>query len=273
MTEAITEETTQSATETLMELRRADFAWPDEPSLLHGLSLTIAAGERIVLLGANGCGKSTVLKLLNGLIEPTRGEVFWRGNPITRAQLQRGGKARAFRRSCVLLFQHPEAMLFNPTVREELAYGPRQLGLDAIDQRVARWSSQLNLEALLDKAPFTLSGGQKQKVALASLLTLDPELLLLDEPSTSLDPLTVGWLTDLLRHSGKTIVVATHNLSLAAEIGDRSIILGEDGHILFDGPVQRALTDSLLLERARLARRPLARWDMAVSAPTAAGAR
>ncbi len=239
----------------MIELREISFAWPGEPALLSGLSFIVQPGEKLVLLGPNGCGKSTLLKLLNGLVEPTAGQVLWRGEPLTRAYLRRPGVARAFRRACVLLFQHPEAMLFNPTVREELAYGPRQLDLDDTDQRVVRWARQLGLEPLLDKAPFLLSGGQKQKVALASLLALDPEWLLLDEPSASLDPATVGWLIDLLIHSGKTLVVATHNLSLAAELGQRCIVMGNGGGVLFDGPIQSALTDLPLLEKAGLAHR------------------
>jgi cobalt/nickel transport system ATP-binding protein len=239
----------------MIELRDVGFAWPGEPPLLQDMNLTIAEGEKFVLLGANGCGKSTLLKLLNGLIEPTTGEIRWRGNSLTREHLKKAGHARAFRSACVLLFQHPEAMLFNPTVREELAYGPRQLGLTDIDERIAFWSRQLKLEALLEKAPFLLSGGQKQKVALASLLTLDPQLLLLDEPSASLDPATVGWLIDMLRGSGKTLVVATHNLSLAAELGERAVVLGQDGRIMLDGPIRDALSDMPLLERAGLAHR------------------
>lgn len=239
----------------MIELRNLCFAWPDEPPLLNDLSLSIAAGEKVVLLGANGCGKSTLLKLLNGLVEPTSGEFFWHGQSLTRRFLKQAGNGPAFRRACVLLFQHPESMLFNPTVREELAYGPRQLGLGDIDSRIARWSGQLRLDELLDKAPFLLSGGQKQKVALASLLTLDPDLMLLDEPSASLDPATVGWLIDMLLHSGKTLVVATHNLSLAAELGERAVVLGQNGRILFDGPLASALGDMPLLEAAGLAHR------------------
>lgn len=239
----------------MIELRDVAFAWPHEPTLLRDLSLRIAEGEQVVLLGANGCGKSTLLKMLNGLVEPTAGEVRWRRSLLDRAYLKKPGNARAFRRACVLLFQHPEAMLFNPTVREELAYGPRQLGLEDIDERIAHWSRQLRLDALLDRAPFLLSGGQKQKVALASLLILDPEVLLLDEPSASLDPATVGWLIDTLICSRKTLMVATHNLSLASELGERCVVLGEDGRILFDGSTQVALADIPLLERAGLAHR------------------
>ena len=239
----------------MIELRDVSFAWPEHPPLLRNLNLSIASGEKVVLLGANGCGKSTLLRLLNGLLEPSFGEILWQGRALTRTYLREGGNGPAFRRACVLLFQHPEAMLFNPSVRDELAYGPRQLGLADVEMRVARWSRQLGLDGLLDKPPFLLSGGQKQKVALASLLTLDPELLLLDEPSASLDPATVGWLIDMLLHSGKTLVVATHNLSLAGELGERAIILGQNGAVLFDGPMSAAMQDMALLEAAGLAHR------------------
>lgn len=245
----------------MIEFCQVGFAWPDEPPLLSNLSFEIREGEKVVLLGANGCGKSTLLTLMNGLVEPNAGEVRWWGAALTRAYLRSEGNARAFRRACALLFQHPEAMLFNPTVREELAYGPQQLGLPDVAARVQHWSTVFRLEALLDKAPFQLSGGQKQKVALASLLVLDPDLLLLDEPSASLDPATVGKLIDLLRHSRKTLVVATHNLSLAGELGERCLVLGQGGEILFDGPVRAALADLPLLERAGLAHRHVHEHD------------
>lgn len=237
----------------MIELYNISFGWPDEPCLLERFSLTVRPGEKVILLGANGCGKSTLLKLMNGLIEPAAGDIRWRGEKLTRAWLRRN--AAAFRRACVLLFQHPEAMLFNPTVREELAYGLKQLGAGDIDSAVAKWARELSIESVLDKAPFLLSGGQKQKVALASLFVLDPELLLLDEPSSSLDPATIGKLIDLLRGSGRTLVVATHNLSLAAELGERAVVLGAQGRILFDGPVAQALADMPLLEQAGLAHR------------------
>lgn len=239
----------------MIELNDVTFAWPEEIPILNKLTFAVKPEEKIVVLGANGCGKSTLLKLLNGLIEPTEGSIYWQGDRLTRQYLK--GHSRYFRQNCVLLFQHPEAMLFNPTVREELSYGPRQLGLTDIDTRIAYWSEQLQLTALLDKAPFLLSGGQKQKVALACLLMLDPSLLLLDEPSASLDPATVGWLIDTLAHSKKTLIIATHNLSLAAELGERCIVLGANGAILFDGLIQSALADLPLLEQAGLAHRHL----------------
>jgi cobalt/nickel transport system ATP-binding protein len=242
----------------MIELDKLGYRWPDADSRLEDISLKIKPGEKVVLLGANGCGKSTLLKLMNGLIFADRGELRWKGEVLTKTQLKQRDFARSFRRENVLLFQSPEAMLFNPTVRDEIAYSLRQLGqgdANDIEATVAHWAAELGLSNVLRQAPFNLSGGQKQKVALACLLALDPQLLLLDEPSASLDPATVGWLVDTLVHSDKTIVVSTHNLSVAAELGQRGIVLDQSGKILFDGSVRQALGDIALLERAGLAHR------------------
>jgi cobalt/nickel transport system ATP-binding protein len=245
----------------MIELAGVTFRWPDGEPVLQNFSVTIASGEKIVLLGANGCGKSTLLKLMNGLVFAEAGEVRWQGEVVDRMRLRQREFARRFRRDCVLLFQHPEAMLFNPTVRDEIAYGPRQLGLPDVDERVARWAEELKIAPHLDKAPFLLSGGEKQKVALACLLALDPQLLLLDEPGASLDPATVGWLVDTLVHSDRTVVVSTHNLSMAAELGSRCLVMGAGGELLFDGPMRMALSGMNLLERAGLAHRHRHRHD------------
>jgi cobalt/nickel transport system ATP-binding protein len=239
----------------MIELQDVSFGWPDGPTVLDKLSLKIAPGEKLVLLGANGCGKSTLLKLMNGLVFPGSGTVRWNGEALTPAQLRQRDFARRFRSECVLLFQHPEAMLFNPTVREEIAYTLKKLGRADIEDKVVHWAAELRIDPLLDKAPFALSGGEKQKVALAALLALDPQLLLLDEPGASLDPATVGWLVDTLVHSERTVVASTHSLSLAAELGSRCIVLGKRGEMLFDGPVRMALTGMALLEKAGLAHR------------------
>lgn len=236
----------------MLELDRVRFGWDADKPVIDGLSLKIRAGDKVVILGANGCGKSTLLKLMNGLATPQSGSVTYRNA---------APKGRSFRQECALLFQHPEAMLFNPTVREEIAYGPRQLEFADTDARIARWATELQLTALLDQPPFLLSGGEKQKVALASLLAVEPQLLLLDEPSASLDPATVGWLIDTLLDSNMTVVAATHNLSLAAELGSRCLVLGSGGRLLYDGPVAAALGNLALLEEARLAHRHKHRHD------------
>lgn len=236
----------------MIELRQVSVGWADSPPVLQSLSLALQPGEKVVLLGPNGCGKSTLLSVLNGLLEPLSGDVYWYGRRLDRQFLRQPDQGKAFRRQCVLLFQHPEAMLFNPSVREELAYGPRQLGLAGIDERIAYWAGELGLEALLDKPPFLLSGGQKQKVALACLLVLEPQWLLLDEPSASLDPATIGWLTRFLAGSSQTVVLATHNLTLAASIGKRGIVLDGNGCLLCDGPLTAILSDQALLGEAGL---------------------
>lgn len=239
----------------MLELDHIHFAWPDGRKLLNDLSICIAPGEKVVLLGANGCGKSSLLQLINGLLTPDQGEIRYQGQPVSPAHLGDRARARDFRRACVLLFQHPEAMLFNPTLRDELAYGLRHLDATTRDARIAHWSTALHLADRLDAAPWTLSGGEKQKLLLACLLAMAPTLLLLDEPAASLDPATVGWLIDTLMDSPATVLISTHNLSMAAELGSRALILGSDGRWLYDGPVHAALADLPLLETAGLAHR------------------
>lgn len=230
----------------MLELDRVTFGWSEDQPVIEELSLKIREGDRVVILGANGCGKSTLLKLMNGLATPHSGSIAYRGAAPA---------GRAFRAECALLFQHPEAMLFNPTVKDEIAYGPRQLGLPDAETRAARWAEALGLAGRLDTPPFLLSGGEKQKLALACLLAIEPKLLLLDEPSASLDPATVGWLIDTLLDAPATVVAATHNLSLAAELGSRCLVLGQRGRLLYDGPIEAALGNLALLEEARLAHR------------------
>lgn len=231
------------------------YRWPEGRQIFADLSLNIRAGEKLVLLGANGCGKSTLLKLMNGLIFPDAGQLRFQGELINRERLQRRDVARKFRRECALLFQHPEAMLFNPTVRDEIAYSPRQLGLADSETRVTRWANALRIASLLDQPSYSLSGGEKQKVALACILALEPALMLLDEPAASLDPRTAACLVDTLSETQQTVVISTHNLSMAAELGSRCIVFSEAGEILFEGAVHEALADLQLLEAANLAHR------------------
>jgi len=229
---------------------RHDF--PDGPRVLEDISFAIEPGEKVVLLGANGTGKSTLLRVLSGLVTPTAGEYRYRGRPVTPAVLRNRELGRRFRREVVLLFQHPDAMLFNPTVHEEIAFGPRQLRLPDVDERVSHWAEVFGLTDCLDRPPFSLSGGEKQKVCLAALLVLEPDLLLLDEPTAHLDPRSVGWLVDFLSALKVTLVVATHNLSLAPELGERALVLGEDHRLLYDGDLGSLLRDQEQLIAANL---------------------
>jgi cobalt/nickel transport system ATP-binding protein len=240
----------------MIELEGVGFSWPDGGgAVLKDLTLQVAAGEKLVVLGANGCGKTTLLKLLNGLLFATTGDYRYRGDVVTKQLVRSGTWANRFRREMVLLFQHPEAMLFNPTVADEIGYGPRQLGLPDSDKLILQWAGRLGLQSLLEKAPYSLSGGEKKKVALAALLALEPTCLLLDEPIANLDPRSSGWVVDYLLKTEATVIITTHNLSMAAELGERCIIMDERGNLCFDGQVKQALADMDLLQRANLVHR------------------
>jgi cobalt/nickel transport system ATP-binding protein len=235
----------------MLELRDIGFRHGAHVALA-AIGFSIQAGEKVVLLGANGSGKSTLLKLINGLIAPSSGEVRHKGEVITPARLKGTPLGRRFRREVALLFQNPDAMLFNPTVYDEIAFGPRQLGLPDVEARVRHWAAAAGVERHLARAPFGLSGGEKQKVCIAALMALEPELLLLDEPTAALDPRSTGWLVDFLADLPVTVLSTTHNLSLAAELGSRALVLSEDHRLIYDGSIAPFLGDMDRLLAANL---------------------
>ena len=223
-----------------------------DKEVLADISFRVHPGEKVVLLGCNGSGKSTLLKILDGLIAPSAGTYRYDGEPITPLRLKAPALHRRFRGEVALLFQNPDAMLFNPTVYDEIAFGPRQAGLADLDARVRHWAGQVGVTAHLERPPFALSGGEKQKVCLAALLALEPRVLLLDEPAAALDPRSTGWLVDFLAGLPVTVLTTTHNLSLAPELGHRALVLGEDHRLIHDGPIQPLLLDMALLTAANL---------------------
>jgi cobalt/nickel transport system ATP-binding protein len=240
----------------MLELERVSFRYPESEPALREVSLKIAAGEKVVLLGANGSGKTTLLRILNGLIFPQEGVYRYGSDPVTERRLKDRRWSRRFRKEVVLLFQHPEAMLFNPTVYDEIAYGLRQLGNDDdLEATVRRWAVRLGVEAHLKRPPFQLSGGEKQKVCLAALLALEPRVLLLDEPTANLDPRSTGWLVDFLHDLTVTSLATTHNLSLAGELGERVLVLSEGHELIFDGRMEDLLGDEEKLLAANLVHR------------------
>ncbi|HEY1280375.1 MAG TPA: ABC transporter ATP-binding protein, partial [Acidimicrobiales bacterium] len=193
---------------------------------LDGVSLSIARGEKVALLGANGCGKSTLLKVLDGLLFADAGELRAFGELVTEDHLEDEQFSRAFRSRVGFIFQNSDAQVFSPTVREEIAFGPLNMGLDVsvVEHRVADTLAMLDIDALADRAPYQLSGGEKKRVAIASVLVMNPEVLLFDEPTANLDPRTAEWLTTLIEElaaAGKTIVHATHDLDSLDRLADR----------------------------------------------------
>ncbi len=234
---------------------RADsltYRYPDGRLGLAEASFTVTPGESVVIVGANATGKSTLLHLLAGLVFPTDGVVEGFDVPLTEAALEQGEFSRSFRQRVGVLFQDTDAMLFNTTVYDEIAFGPLQLDLppEQVRRRVEEMLSLLGLESIAQQSPHALSGGEKKKVALAALLATSPEVLLLDEPTGGLDPRFQRWFVELaleLRRLGKSLVTATHDLHIADEIGDTLIVLGEDHRIAAAGPPQRILRDLDLL--------------------------
>ena len=215
----------------LIELDNITFSYaPEETPVLRDFSLSVETGECLALRGDNGAGKTTLLRVLNGLSFPQRGIYRFDGETVDRAYLKNQRRAKIFHRRVGYLFQNPDVMLFNATLREEIAFGPRQLGLprEEIEIRVRDCLALFDLEPLAEKAPYHLSGGQKKQAALAAVLALNPEVLVLDEPLAGLDARTRAKLTALLtelRAGGRTLILATHDDSLCAALEARILIL------------------------------------------------
>lgn len=241
----------------VFEVRGVTYKY-DRVTALDELSLRVEHGERVALLGANGSGKSTLLRLLAGLYFPVCGRISFFGEPLTETRFQNRAFAMSFRQRVGLLFQNPDVQLFNPSVFDELAFGPLQLHWpkDRIRRCVGEMLDLMGIAHLKDRPPHRLSGGEKKRVALASVLILDPEILLLDEPTGALDPASQTQIIDLLaswRASSKTIVTATHDLDSLESIADRCYLF-ENGHIAAIGTPFEVLHDVSLLTRTGLIR-------------------
>ena len=245
------------ADDPLLRVDDVSYAYLGRFCALDGVSLHVHRGERVALLGANGCGKSTLLKVLDGLLFPDSGSFRAFGADITEDSLEDAQLSKAFRSRVGFVFQSSDAQVFSPTVREELAFGPLNLGLpqDEVERRVDDTLAMLGIEELAERAPFQLSGGQKKRVAIGSVLAMNPEVLLLDEPTAALDPRTQRWLVDLvveLNAAGKTIVLASHDLGSLSELADRCVVFSEEHRIVADGKPADVLDDTALLAGVNL---------------------
>jgi len=222
---------------------------------LDGIDLEIRQGEQVALLGANGSGKSTLLKLLDGIIGPSAGTMRALDRDVVA--LADGEDAFRFHREVGLVFQDPDIQLFSATVFDDVAFGPLQLGLspDEVKRCCDEAMATMEVTHLADRAPFELSGGEKKRAAIASVLSLEPQVVLLDEPTASLDPRTKWVLVNLIRRlaaQGRTLVTATHELDIVPIIADRVVVLGENRRVLADGSPDEILADRDLLIRANL---------------------
>ena len=235
-----------------MQLSDVSFEYIKNETVLKDINLDIYSGEKLVILGANGSGKSSLLKIFNGLIFPSKGEYRAFGQLVTEETLNDEQFSQAFRQRIGFIFQNSDAQLFSTNVWEEIAFGPLQmkLNLKEVNDRVNGVIKMLNLELLKDRPPYRLSGGEKKKVAIASILSINPEVLILDEPTNGLDPRSQRWLINLLvklNNSGKTLITCTHNLDIVYEIADRVIVFNEDHKIVAQGSPQDILSNKELL--------------------------
>ena len=233
------------------------FAYDQKISALDQVNLAVAAGESLVILGANGCGKSTLLKILDGLYFPNQGSVLAFGEPLTEAAFLEDAFNFDFRRRVGLVFQDSDVQLFMPSVWDEVAFAPLQLGVsqEQVKERVAAALAALQIEKLRDRPPHQLSNGEKKRVALASVLSLSPDVWLLDEPTTGLDPRSQGWLVEFIlnqRQAGKTLVIATHDLVIAEQVATRILVFDENHSIAASGDPAEILSDHELLHRCNL---------------------
>jgi cobalt/nickel transport system ATP-binding protein len=237
---------------TVFEFCDVAFAYDGKVKALEGVSLTVNPGERVAILGSNGSGKSTLLKLMDGLYFPNSGEVCAFGAPLTEQAFQDDAFNFGFRQRIGLVFQDSDVQLFSPSVWDEIAFAPLQLGLsrEEVVKRVDRALAILRIEKLRDRAPHRLSGGEKKRVALASVLSFNPDVWLMDEPTAGLDPRSQSWLVDFLieqGRTGKTVVTATHDLNIVDSIADRVYVISEDHHIVAEGTPDEILSNHDLL--------------------------
>ncbi len=243
--------------EFIFEIKDIYFSYLNKIPALNGLSLKVKKGERVVFLGANGSGKSTLLKIMDGLIFSQKGSISVFGNRLDESILNGNEFSRDFRRKVGFLFQNSEVQLFCPTVEEEIYFGPLQLGLDIkeIKEKADNLIEILGLQGLEGRSPQQLSIGEKRKVAIASILILEPEVLLLDEPTAGLDPKSACQLIDIINEEnekGRTVISATHDLHLVYDIADIVYLLSEDKKIAHAGRPEEILANETILTEHNL---------------------
>lgn len=231
----------------VLDVRGVAFAYPDGRQALFGVDLHVHRGERVALLGPNGAGKTTLVLHLNGILTAGAGSVAVSGLAVEKANL------KEIRRRVGIVFQDPDDQLFLGTVRQDVAFGPANAGLrgTALRTRVMEALEQVGMADFADRAPHHLSFGQRRRVAVATVLAMQPEILVLDEPSSNLDPASRRELADILRSLDVTVLMVTHDLPYALELCPRSVVLS-DGVVVADRPTREVLTDQELMRAHRL---------------------
>lgn len=231
----------------IIEIKDLEYAYPDGTPALRGASFRITHGESVALIGANGAGKSTLLLHLNGCLTPTKGSVRIGDVPVIKSTLP------TIRRVVGMVFQNPDDQLFMPTVYDDVAFGPLNLGLpvEEVERRVEDALTLVGLKHIKEKSPYRLSAGQKRSVAIATVLSMSPNMLVMDEPSSNLDPKSRRNLINLLQTFTHTKIIATHDLDMVLDLCERTIILRQ-GQVIADGATMELLRNTALLEESHL---------------------
>lgn len=234
----------------LIKWKGISFGYQEEKKVLKDVDLSIQKGEKIVVIGSNGAGKSTLFLLLNGILKPESGSYAYKGREIHYTKQE----MRMLRKEIGIVFQEPDQQIVSQTVFHEVAFGLMNLGYskEEVKQRVLAMLEKLNIQDLKDCPPHYLSGGQKKSVTIADILVMEPEVLLFDEPTASLDPLNqenVERILGQIANEGKTIVVSTHDMEFASRFADRILVVGE-GTIIGNGTPVEIFSDKNLLSRA-----------------------
>ncbi len=231
----------------LVEVNDLYYTYPDGTGALRGVSFRVTHGEAVAIIGANGAGKSTLLLQLNGCLLPQAGTVRIGDLPLNKETLPH------VRRTVGMVFQDPDDQLFMPLVYDDVAFGPLNLGLppEEVEQRVASALATVGVSHLRDRPPYRLSGGEKRAVAIAAVLSMSPSILVMDEPTSYLDPKTRRQLIQLLKTFDHTLIIATHDLDLVLDLCSRTIVF-QDGLIVADGPTLDILQNEKLLDSSGL---------------------
>ena len=235
----------------LIETRDLTYTYPGNVTALHEINFVAPRNARIAVIGSNGAGKSTLFKQFNGIFKPTSGSVLIRGEPITSANI------REVRKFVGIVFQNADDQIFSPTVEQDVAFGPVNLGLDpeTIHHRVHEALRLVGIEDLAHRVPHHLSGGEKKRVAIAGVIAMEPEVLVLDEPTAGLDPQGVhdliGFINSLSRKYGMTVIFSTHDVSLVAEVADYVYVMNK-GRFVAQGKVEEIFLQPDMLRSVRL---------------------
>ena len=236
----------------MIDIKNVSYSYDAEVTALKNISLHIEDGEAIALIGVNGSGKSTVMKLINGLIMAENGSYFFEGEEINNKKMQNEEFSKAFHKKVGFVFQNSDVQLFCSNVYDEIAFGPRQMGMneEEVQKRVEDTLKLLKIDKLRNRQPYHLSGGEKKKVSIATVVVLNPDVYIFDEPMNGLDPKTKRFLKEFMitiNNVGKTILCSTHDFEYVKGIFKRAVVFSSDHTIIRDGAYDEIMNDSAFL--------------------------